>query len=101
VIDSLGTALGFGLDAGDIDSDVEPFGRDALFAPDDADADSFLSLLNSWAELTVVLNELARSMGHRDFYPFVDVEAGGRQTAVRTHGGPRRRQGCGLTNSND
>jgi hypothetical protein len=71
VIDSLGTALGFGLDTGDIDSDVRPFERDALYAPEDSEADKFLSLLNSWAELTVVLNELARSMGQRDFYPFV------------------------------
>jgi hypothetical protein len=30
-----------------------------------------LSLFNSWLELTTVLNELARSMGQPDFYPFV------------------------------
>jgi hypothetical protein len=71
VADSLGTALGFGLTADDLDSDIEPFGRDALFDPDDPGADRFLSLLNGWIEMTMVLNELARSMGQPDFYPFV------------------------------
>jgi hypothetical protein len=71
VADSLGTALGFGLTADDLDSDIEPFGRDALFDPDDSGADRFLSLLNAWIEMTMVLNELARSMGEPDFYPFV------------------------------
>jgi hypothetical protein len=27
--------------------------------------------MNSWVQLTTVLNELARSMGQHDFYPFV------------------------------
>ena len=45
--------------------------RDALYAPDDSGAERFLSLLNSWIEMTMVLNELARSMGQPDFYPFV------------------------------
>lgn len=71
VIDSLGTALGFGLDAEDIEGIIKPFERDALYAPDDPDAESFLSLVNSWVEMTMVLNELARSMGQPDFYPFV------------------------------
>jgi hypothetical protein len=71
MIDSLGTALGFGLDAEDIEGNIEPFDRDALYAPDDDGADRFLSLVNSWIELTMVLNELARSMGQPDFYPFV------------------------------
>jgi hypothetical protein len=71
VVDSLGTALGFGLDAADIEGIIQPFERDALYAPDDAGADDFLSLLNSWIEMTMVLNELARSMGQPDFYPFV------------------------------
>jgi hypothetical protein len=71
MIDSLGTALGFGLDAEDIEGIIQPFEHDALYAPDDADAERFLSLVNSWIELTMVLNELARSMGQPDFYPFV------------------------------
>jgi hypothetical protein len=71
VVDSMGTALGFGLDAEDLDGTIEPLERDALYAPDDADAERFLSLLNAWIEMTMVLNELARSMGQPDFYPFV------------------------------
>jgi hypothetical protein len=71
MVDSMGTALGFGLSADDLEGDIQPFGHDALFDPDDAGADRFLSLLNSWIELTMVLNELARSMGQPDFYPFV------------------------------
>ncbi|MGO4623763.1 putative zinc-binding metallopeptidase [Ensifer sp. 2YAB10] len=71
MIDSLGTAFGFGLDAEDLEAVIQPFERDALYARDDASADGFLSLLNSWVEMTMVLNELARSMGQPDFYPFV------------------------------
>ena len=71
VVDSVDTALGFGLTASDIEVDVEPYKRDDLYAPDDADAAQTLSLLNGWLELTTVLNELARSMGQPDFYPFV------------------------------
>ena len=71
MVDSLGTAFGFGLDAEDLDGTIEPFERDALYMPDDASAERFLSLVNSWIELTMVLNELARSMGQADFYPFV------------------------------
>ena len=71
MVDSLGTALGFGLSAETLDSAIEPFGPDALHDPDDADAGHFLALLNAWLEMTMVLNELARSMGQPDFYPFV------------------------------
>jgi hypothetical protein len=71
VVDSLGTALGFGLDADDLEAHAVPFTHADLYAPDDADADRFLGLLNGWIEMTMVLNELARSMGQPDFYPFV------------------------------
>ena len=71
VVDSLGTAMGFGLDAGDLDRDIQPFTRDALYARDDPNAERFLSLLNAWLAVTMVLNEMARSMGQPDFYPFV------------------------------
>jgi hypothetical protein len=72
VVDSLGTALGFGFEAGDLDyTTIKPFSREDLYAPDDAGAPRFLSLLNSWIEMIMVLNELARSLGEADFYPFV------------------------------
>jgi len=71
VLDSLETALGFGLSALDIDMDIEPFVRADLWAPDHPAADRFLYFANGWAELTTVLNELCRSMGQPDIYPFV------------------------------
>jgi len=71
MVDGLGTALGFGLDAAEIEGDFDPFERDALYAPDDPNALRFLTLLNGWLELVVILNEMARSMGQADFYPFV------------------------------
>ena len=71
MVDSLGTAFGFGLDAEELEGAIQPYERDALYAPDDPGAERFLSLLNSWIEMTMVLNELARSMGQPDFYPFV------------------------------
>lgn len=71
IVDSLTTAMGFGLDAEDLEGHIVPFGMDALYAPDDPNAARFLELLNGWLEMTMVLNELARSMGQPDFYPFV------------------------------
>ena len=71
VVDSLCTAIGFGINAAHIHCDTEPFTRDALYMPDDPDADRLLSLLNGWIEIVTVLNEMARSMGQPDFYPFV------------------------------
>ena len=59
------------IDAADLECDIEPFTRDALYAPDDPDAERILSLLNAWIEIVMVLNEMARSMGQPDFYPFV------------------------------
>jgi hypothetical protein len=71
LVDSLDTALGFGLCGDDIEAEIEPFKPEDLYDPKDADANRVLSLVNSWMELVTALNELARSMGHQDFYPFV------------------------------
>jgi hypothetical protein len=71
MVDSFCTAIGFGIDAGNLRCDIQPFTRDALYAPDDPQAERLLSLLNAWIEIVTVLNEMARSMGHSDFYPFV------------------------------
>jgi hypothetical protein len=71
LVDSLDTALGFGLTADDVEAEVEPFALTDLYAPDHPDAPRTVALVNSWLELTTVLNELARSMGQPDFYPFV------------------------------
>ena len=42
-----------------------------LYDPQHPDAKRFLDLLNSSLELITVLNELARSLGQPDIYPFV------------------------------
>jgi len=69
--DTVHTAIGFGLDTEQLESEIEPFGRDALFVHDHPQAERFLNFLNAWVELTTVFNELSRCMGQQDFYPFV------------------------------
>lgn len=71
VVDSLDTALGFGLRGEDVEAAVEPFTVNDLYDPTVPDAHRVILLVNSWVQLTMVLNELARSMGQQDFYPFV------------------------------
>ncbi|HTN76683.1 MAG TPA: putative zinc-binding metallopeptidase [Pirellulaceae bacterium] len=71
VVDSLDTALRFGLRGKDVEQAVEPFTIDDLYDPTAPDAQRVILLINSWVQLTTVLNELARSMGQHDFYPFV------------------------------
>nr|WP_255719236.1 putative zinc-binding metallopeptidase [Pelomonas sp. P8] len=69
--DTLDTARSFGLDGERVELSYERFGADTVADAGDADAAGFLQLINSWMELTGVLNELSRSMGVADFYPFV------------------------------
>jgi len=71
LIDTLDTARSFGLDGERVELTYERFGPEVLADSGDADASDFLRLINSWMELTGVLNELSRSMGVADFYPFV------------------------------
>jgi len=71
IVDSLDTAIAHGLDAADIDLEIEPFTQDDLYDPDDPNGDHVLFFLNSWIEMITVLNEMARSLGQPDFYPFV------------------------------
>lgn len=69
MLDTLSTASSFGLTAQSVDMPFIPFTPEAVW-PGGVDQESFLSLLNSWLKLTAVLNELCRSMGQPDFYPF-------------------------------
>ena len=71
IVDSLDTAIAHGLDADDLEMDVAPFTSEDIYDSDDLDAERFLFLLNSWIEMVTVLNEMARSLGQPDFYPFV------------------------------
>lgn len=71
LVDTLDTARSFGLDGERVELSYERFGPQVLQDAGDAQAAGFLQLINSWMELTGVLNELSRSMGVPDFYPFV------------------------------
>lgn len=86
--DTLDTAASFGLQGQAVELEHEPFTLSALQVPAGqpasgpwdcraADADElarrvrFLGRVNDWVALSAVLNELSRSMGLPDFYPFV------------------------------
>ncbi|MFT4191969.1 MAG: putative zinc-binding metallopeptidase [Comamonas sp.] len=71
MVDTLGTAANFGLSLDDSDIEYQPFTPEQLYRPQAADAEAFLDFLNTWTRLSGVLNELSRSMGTPDFYPFV------------------------------
>jgi hypothetical protein len=71
MVDTMDTALSFGLDGEQVDLSYDRFTAASLGAPNSAEADDFLNFMNGWMELTGVLNELSRSMGLADFYPFV------------------------------
>jgi hypothetical protein len=72
MIDALDTALSFGVSARAIEATFEPFPREALAAgAGKPGADAFLVFVNAWVELATALNELSRSMGQPEFYPFV------------------------------
>jgi len=75
IVDTLDTALSFGVDASASGLLHDPFRRPALRRAGAASGPTedarFLDFINAWIELTAALNELSRSMGERDFYPFV------------------------------
>jgi hypothetical protein len=70
MIDSVGTAMSFGLNPNAIAMPFDCFGSDVLYDANRQDSNEFLTLLNTWLKLTAVMNELCRSMGQPDFYPF-------------------------------
>ncbi|WP_066094898.1 zinc-binding metallopeptidase family protein [Xanthomonas massiliensis] len=69
--DTIATANAYGLQLADTELEYRPFTAPALYDPDAPDAAHFLECINDWVRLTGVLNELSRSMGVNDFYPFV------------------------------
>ena len=70
MVDTLDTALSFGLDAGEVEIGLEPFTTQDLWQVEAQNAHEFLGFINSWVRITGVMNELSRSMGQHDFYPF-------------------------------
>ena len=69
--DAIDTALSFGLAVESTELEFTPFSLTALYQPDHPEAQQFLDFLNKWTWLTTMLNEMSRSMGQPDFYPFV------------------------------
>jgi hypothetical protein len=69
--DTMDTALSFGIDGNDVELASEPFTMADLAAPASPEAAQFLEFVHAWVDLTAALNELSRSMGQHDFYPFV------------------------------
>jgi hypothetical protein len=68
--DAIDTALSFGLSVDRFDLEFTPFTLDALYQPEHPEAEQFLGFINHWTRLTTMLNEMSRSMGQPDFYPF-------------------------------
>jgi hypothetical protein len=90
MLDTLATAMSFGMGRDSLDLPFEPFSREVLWQPDTTD---FLDLLNSWIRLSTVLNEMARAMGQHDFYPFALPKAAGAKlqfihTVIAANGRP-------------
>lgn len=87
MVDMLNTAASFHLDAAYLSLPYEPFTDTVLYpvevaidhgssdhgssAQTAADGHVFLSFINDWVQLAAVLNEMSRSMGLPDSYPFV------------------------------
>ena len=49
----------------------DPTDYRTIYDPGHPGGTAFLSFVNAWIELAGMLNELSRSMGQPDFYPFV------------------------------
>jgi hypothetical protein len=70
MMDGIGTAASFGLQTTESNTQFETVTTEMLYRPDAREASEFLTFLNAWIKLTAAVNELSRSMGHPDFYPF-------------------------------
>jgi hypothetical protein len=74
MLDGLDTALSFGVGAPAIEATFDRFTVDTLSETGRVDplgGVAFVEFVNAWVELATALNELSRSMGQPDFYPFV------------------------------
>ena len=69
--DTVDTALSLGLATHEAHLEFTPFALDALYQLEHPEAQHFLDFLNDWTRLATLLNEMSRSMGQPDFYPFV------------------------------
>jgi hypothetical protein len=69
--DMVDTATSYGLVVDQSRLEFTPFARDVLYQPDHPGADRYLAFVNHWAQLTMLMNGMARAMGQPDIYPFV------------------------------
>ncbi len=69
--DTIDTAVSLGLATDSAHLEFTAYTLDTLYQPKHPDAPIFLDFLNDWTRLTTLLNEMSRSMGQPDFYPFV------------------------------
>ncbi len=69
--DMVDTASSYGLALDQKRLEFKPFGYDVLYQADHPGADKYLVFINHWAELTMLMNGMARAMGQPDIYPFV------------------------------
>jgi hypothetical protein len=69
---SLLTAASYGLETAHVRLAMTPFPADVLWRQEPLEESrQFLAWVNAWVLLTAVVNELSRSMGQPDIYPFV------------------------------
>ncbi len=74
MVDAFGTARSFGLAPAVSKLEFDPFSVEALRPSGGGLGESdrqFLDMVNGWSELTVAFNQVTRSMGEPDFYPFI------------------------------
>ena len=69
--DTIDTAVSLGLATDSAHLEFTAYTLDTLYQPEHPEAQNFLDFLNDWTRLTTLLNEMSRSMGQPDFYPFV------------------------------
>ncbi len=69
---TLQTVTSYRLSTARVPLRIDPFGREVLYQKEPPEAgEAFLQWINAWVILTAVLNEVSRSMGQPDVYPFV------------------------------
>ncbi len=74
MLDTLDTAMGFGLGNSHLRILKDPFDNQVLYCTEGEQGptdEEFLAFVNTWTGLSSVLNEFSLGMGLPDFYPFV------------------------------
>jgi hypothetical protein len=69
--DMVDTASSYGLVVDQSRLECTPFPSDVLYQNDHPQAEKYLAFVNHWAQLTMLMNGMARAMGQPDIYPFV------------------------------